>query len=209
MFFLAGSLSFSPLTVNLHWLFFFLVFFFNFILFLNFTILYYFCQISKWIHHRYTCVPHPEPSSLIPPHTIPLGRPSAPAPSNQYRASNLDWQLVSWCIEQSYGLCRRRRGWEDLGERHWNMYNIVYETVASPGLMHWLFFSPTAQLLSCFVLFCFSHKLGIPSPLFSFGPFLSRTLLSLSLFFFVCVWLTALFWWSTSCSIFLTKCPWQ
>ena len=39
-------------------------FFFNFILFLNFTILYWFCQISKWICHRYTCVPHPEPSSL-------------------------------------------------------------------------------------------------------------------------------------------------
>ena len=27
-------------------------FFFNFILFLNFTILYWFCQISKWIRHR-------------------------------------------------------------------------------------------------------------------------------------------------------------
>ena len=53
----------------------------NFILFLNFTILYWFCQILKWIHHRYTCVPHPEPSSLLPPHTIPLGCPSAPAPS--------------------------------------------------------------------------------------------------------------------------------
>ena len=41
----------------------FLLFFFfsNFIFFLNFTILYQFCQISKWIRHRYTCVPHPEP----------------------------------------------------------------------------------------------------------------------------------------------------
>ena len=28
----------------------------------------------------YTCS-HPEPSSLLPPRTIPLGRPSAPAPS--------------------------------------------------------------------------------------------------------------------------------
>ena len=51
-------------------------FFFNFILF-NFTILYWFCHISKWICHRYTCVPHPEPSSLFPPHTIPLSHPSA------------------------------------------------------------------------------------------------------------------------------------
>ena len=56
------------------------------------------CQILKWICHRYTCVPHPEPSSLLPPHTLPLGRPSAPAPSIQYRASNLDWWLVSYMI---------------------------------------------------------------------------------------------------------------
>ena len=68
------------------------------ILFLNFTILYWFCQISKWIRHRYTRVPHPEPSSLLPPHTIPLGRHSAPAPSIQYRASNLDWRLISYMI---------------------------------------------------------------------------------------------------------------
>ena len=73
--------------------------FFNLILFFNFTILYWFCHLSKWIHHRYTCVPHPEPSSpLLPPHTIPLGRPSAPAPSIQYRASNLDWRLASYMI---------------------------------------------------------------------------------------------------------------
>ena len=44
---------------------------------------------------QYTCVPHPEPSSLLLPHTLPLGRPSAPAPSIQFRASNLDWRLVS------------------------------------------------------------------------------------------------------------------
>ena len=69
----------------------------NFILF-NFTILYWFCHISKWICHRYTCVPHPEPSSLLPPHTIPLGRPSAPAPSIQYCALNLDWWLISYMI---------------------------------------------------------------------------------------------------------------
>ena len=71
--------------------------FFNFILF-NFTILYWFCHISTWICHRYTYVLHPEPFSLLPPHTIPLGCPSAPAPSIQYRASNLDWWLVSYMI---------------------------------------------------------------------------------------------------------------
>ena len=36
--------------------------------------------------------------TLLPPHTIPLGRPSAPAPSIQYRASNLGWQFVSYMI---------------------------------------------------------------------------------------------------------------
>ena len=76
----------------------FYLFFLNFILFFNFTILYWFCHISKWIRHRYTCVPHPEPSSLFPPHTILLGRPSAPAPRIQYRAWNLDWRLVSYMI---------------------------------------------------------------------------------------------------------------
>ena len=69
-----------------------------FILFFNFTILYWFCHISTWIRHRYTRVPHLEPSSLLPPHTIPLGRPSVPAPSIQYRASNLDWRLISYMI---------------------------------------------------------------------------------------------------------------
>ena len=32
------------------------------------------------------------------------------------------------CIEQSFGLCGRRRGWDDLGEWHWNMYIIICET---------------------------------------------------------------------------------
>ena len=39
---------------------------------------------------------NPPPSS--PPHTLPLGRSSAPAPSIQYRALNLDWWLVSYMI---------------------------------------------------------------------------------------------------------------
>ena len=32
------------------------------------------------------------------------------------------------CIEQSFGLCGRGRGWDDLEEWHWNTYNIIYET---------------------------------------------------------------------------------
>ena len=36
-------------------------------------------------------------------------------------------QKRHWCIEQSFGLCGRGRGWDDLGEWRWNMYNIIYE----------------------------------------------------------------------------------
>ena len=38
------------------------------------------------------------PPSHFPPHTIPLGRPSAPAPSIQYHALNLGWRLISYMI---------------------------------------------------------------------------------------------------------------
>ena len=38
---------------------------------------------------------NPPPSSLP---TIPLGHPSAPAPSIQYHASNLDWWFISYMI---------------------------------------------------------------------------------------------------------------
>ena len=61
-----------------------------------FTILYWFCHTSTWIHHGCTHVPHPEPPSHLLPRTIPLGHPSAPAPSILYHASNLDWQFISY-----------------------------------------------------------------------------------------------------------------
>ena len=63
-----------------------------------FTILYWFCHTLTWIRHGCTCVPHPEPSSHVPPHPILQGHPSAPAPSTLYPASNLDWQFVSHMI---------------------------------------------------------------------------------------------------------------
>ena len=65
---------------------------------LYFTILYWFCHTSTWIRHGCTCVPHPESLSHLPPHTIPLGHPSAPAPSTLYHASNLDWRFISHVI---------------------------------------------------------------------------------------------------------------
>ena len=83
--FFFGYNWFSPISPSFlilySFFFFFLLVIFLFILFFNFTILYWFCHISTWIHHRYTHIPHPEPSSLLPPHTSPLSHPSAPAPS--------------------------------------------------------------------------------------------------------------------------------
>ena len=32
------------------------------------------------------------------------------------------------CMEHSFGLYGRGWGWDNLGEWHWNMYNIIYET---------------------------------------------------------------------------------
>ena len=46
-------------------------------------------------------------------------------------------QKRHWCIEQSYGLCGRGRGWEDLGEWHWNMYNIIYEMSHQSSFKAW------------------------------------------------------------------------
>ena len=68
------------------------------IIFLNFTILYWFCHTLTWIRHGCTCVPHPESPSHLPPHPIPLSHPSAPAPSTLYHASNLDWRSVSHMV---------------------------------------------------------------------------------------------------------------
>ena len=82
----------SNLTLDL-WVSFF---FFNlfYFLFLNFTILYWFCHISKWICHRYTCVPHPEPSSLLPSYPIPLGCPRALALGVLLYAKNSHWSPI-------------------------------------------------------------------------------------------------------------------
>ena len=79
-------------------LFFFQCFFSMFLFFFYFTILYWFCHISTCICHGCTHASHPEPPSHLPPHTIPLGHASAPAPSILYPASNLDWRFISSMI---------------------------------------------------------------------------------------------------------------
>ena len=68
--------------------------------FFHFTILYWFCHTSTCICHGCTHVPYPEPHSHLPPHTIPLGHPSAPAPSFLYPASSF-WVTFQWCFSQN------------------------------------------------------------------------------------------------------------
>ena len=80
------------------------LFFFQFYLFIFFTTLYWFCHTLTWIHRGCTCVPHPEPPSHLSPHPIPLGHPSAPAPSILYHASNLDWWFVSHMITYMFNV---------------------------------------------------------------------------------------------------------
>ena len=70
-------------------------FFFIFFIFKLYNIVLVLPYINMNPPQVYTCSPS---WTFLPPCTIPLSHPSAPAPSIQYRASNLDWQLVSYMI---------------------------------------------------------------------------------------------------------------
>ena len=64
------------------WFFFLIFIFFSFIFSWRLiTLQCYsgFCHTLTRISHGFTCVPHPNPPSRLPPHPIPLGLPSAPA----------------------------------------------------------------------------------------------------------------------------------
>ena len=41
------------------------------------------------------------------------------------------------CIEQTFGLCGGRRGWDVQREQHWNKYTIKGETDHQPRLDAW------------------------------------------------------------------------
>ena len=79
----------------------FILFYLNLFILIGGKLLYNIVLVLPYINMnapRCTLVPHPEPPSHLPPHTIPLGHPSAPAPSILYPASNLDWRFVSYMI---------------------------------------------------------------------------------------------------------------
>ena len=76
-------------------LFFFFLLFFYFILVYNTVLVLPYINMSlPWVC---TCSQSWTPSHL-PPHTISLGHPSAPAPSILYPALNLGWRFVSYMI---------------------------------------------------------------------------------------------------------------
>ena len=78
-----SSDSMPILDLDLKWNFFLIIYLFIY----YFTILYWFCHTLTWICHGCIRVPNPEPPSHLLPHTIPLGHPSAPAPSILCRGS--------------------------------------------------------------------------------------------------------------------------
>ena len=75
------TVPFNPYSISF--------FFFPFLLYNIVLVLPYINMNPPWV---YTCSPSWTPC------TIPLGRLSAPAPSIQYHASNLDWWFITYMI---------------------------------------------------------------------------------------------------------------
>ena len=81
--------------VEIKLVFFFFNFYYYFILLYNTVLVLPYINMNP---PRYRRVPHLETPSHLPPHTIPLCHPSAPALSILYHASNLDWWSISHMI---------------------------------------------------------------------------------------------------------------
>ena len=141
-----------------------------------FTILYWFCHTSIWIRHRCTRVPHPETPSHHHLSTIPLGRPSAPAPSIQYHASNLTWRFTSYMILH---------------------VSVPFSQIIPPSP------SPSESKRLFYTCVCFANPFFLlhlfPFPSF-LSFFLSSFLPSQYAFFFI-VWITLIVWLELGVSV--------
>ena len=63
-----------------------------------------FCHTLTWISHGFTCVPHPESPSHLPPHP-PSGSSPCTSPEHLSHAPNLDWWSVSYLIIYMFRGC--------------------------------------------------------------------------------------------------------
>ena len=136
-------------------------FFFYFILFLNFTILYWFCHISKWICHRHTCVSHPEPSSLLPTLYHPSG--SSQCTSPKHPVSCIERGLATHFI---YDII------------HISMpFSQIISPSPSPTESQRLFYTSVSLLLSRIQGYCYHlSKFHIYALVYCIGVFLSGLL---------------------------------
>ena len=104
--------------------------------------MYWFCHTSTWIHHGCTRVPHPEPPSVLPPCTIPLGHHSTPAPSILYPASNLGWRFVSYMILYMF---------------QWSFFlNLLWQALLFNGFTLLMFIVIIGRLISTIFVIVFS-----------------------------------------------------
>ena len=146
-----------------------------------------FCHTLKWISHRFTCVPHPDPHSHLPLHPIPLGLPSAPGLSaclmhptwagssvfNEPLCSALSRSVVSDSL-RSHGLQPTRLlcPWDSLAKNTGAGYHALLQEISptqgsNPGLLHcrWILYQASQQgsprLLEC-VAYPFSRGTSQP-----------------------------------------------
>ena len=89
--------------------YYYLYFFNEFILFLNFFPFIFiswrvitlqhcsgYCHTLTWISHGVTWIPHPDPPSHLPLHPIPLGLPSAPEPIAFLKQNFVVFSQTTW-----------------------------------------------------------------------------------------------------------------
>ena len=104
----------------------------EFCLFLILFLTLQYCIGFAWICHRYTRVPHPEPSSLLPPCTIPLSFKAAFSLSSFISSrGSLSFLPLGWCHLHIWGYWYfSRQSWFQL-ELHsaWHLHDVFYTEV--------------------------------------------------------------------------------
>ena len=156
-------LSVAAATTNRDYVqlsFFFSFFKIYFILFFNFTILYWFCHISKWIRHRYTCSPS---WNLLPPPSPYHPSGSSQCTSPKHPVSFIEPGLVARFIHDSI---------------HVSMpFSQIFPPCPSPRESIRLFYTSVSLLLTRTQGYCYHlSKFHIYALVYCIGVFLSGLL---------------------------------